>query len=100
FSRTRPCYLAVAGLSAATLLCASAAALSEPVQGSPPSPALSPCTPLEVRTLEPANGSTVGPRPVFRISVRMERDCQGFDPIIQISRDGWKTIERSWELLE
>src|SRR5206468_473205 len=73
----------------------STGTLAQPVRGS--APALPACNLIDVRSLEPANGSTVGPRPVFRMSVRVERDCEGLDPIIQISHDSWKTVERSWE---
>ena len=44
----------------------------------------------------PVDGMTVGPRPVFRFTVRGTVDADA-RAVIELSRDRWKTVERTWD---
>jgi hypothetical protein len=59
-----------------------------------------PCRVLEVRLSAPLAGSVVPARPLFLVTARVEGDCDGLAPAIQISHDGWKSIDRTWSQKE
>lgn len=53
----------------------------------------------DVTPFEPAGGATVGERPVFRFHVK--GDWKGVGQAkIELSRDRWKTVEKSWDMRE
>lgn len=50
----------------------------------------------DLKALEPAEGATVGPRPVFRFAAPSGWAEAG--AIIELSRDHWKTVEKVWDM--
>ena len=53
----------------------------------------------DVTPFEPADGAVVGERPVFRFHLKGDWKGVG-QAMIEISRDRWKTVEKSWDMRE